>query len=290
LGIIEESTAAVVLVALKLIEAGYNMKKTSGKFREPRAYTLAELLAAMTIGAMVLVAVLGIYNRAENSAAAVTRKLDASRLPSEVLQRIAEDLDSIISAGSDVKITIENKLENLFPAAKLTILRTINDSRDREQKFEEIVWQSSYDFESAIDGLVLYRSHSGIVLEDKVLEKNKDDWERELFVPICGGVTFFKISAVRGGQLIDRWSGSLLPAGIVATISFSEPFKRVDGTFDMPDEEKITRTIAIDRTRKIKFEVVASKYAEEEEEAKDVNVPDVKSLPSAGPDKDEKAK
>lgn len=266
------------------------MKRNSGTFREPLGFSLAEVLAALTIGAMVLVAVLGIYNRAENSAAAVTRKLDASRLPSEVLQRIAEDLDSIISAGSDVKITIQNKLENLFPAARLTILRTINDSRDREQKFEEIVWQSSYDFESATDGLVLFRSHSGIILEDKVLEKNKDDWERELFVPICGGVTFFKISAIRGGQPIDRWSGSLLPPGIVVTISFAEPFRRVDGTFDVPDEEKITRTIAIDRTRKIKFEVVASQYDEEEEEAKDANLPDVKSLPSAGPEKDKKVK
>jgi hypothetical protein len=29
----------------------------------------------------------------------------------------------------------------------------------------------------------------------------------------------------------------------------------VDGSYDVPDEEKFTRTIAIDRTRKIQFDI-----------------------------------
>jgi hypothetical protein len=244
---------------------------------------LAEVLAALTIGAMVLVAVLGIYHRAENSAAAVIRKLDSSRLPGEVLQRIAEDLDSIISSSSDAKITIENKFENvagtqLVPAARLTITRTIQDSRNIEQKFEEIIWQSSYDFESPAGGQVLYRSHSGITMEDKVLDKSKDDWERELFVPICSGVTLFKIEAFTGKNPVERWTGSP-PPGVVVTISFAEPYKKADGTFDVLDDEKITRTIALDRTRKIKFEVAASQSGEGDGAAADVNAPEGKSVP-----------
>lgn len=236
---------------------GHNMKKTSGTSGMLRGFSLAEMLAALTIGAMVTVAVLGIYHRAENSAAAVTRRLDSSRLPGEVLQRIAEDLDNIISSSSDATIIIENKFENiasrmLVPAAKLVITRTIQDSRDREQKFQEIIWQSSYDFQSATDSLTLYRSSSGLNVEDKVLEKNKSDFERELFVPICSGITFFKISVLAGENLIEKWNGSP-PPGIEVTISFAEPYKRANGTFDVPDEEKITRTIAIDRTRKIRF-------------------------------------
>ena len=261
-------------------------------------FSLAEVIVALTIGAMILIAVLGIYSRAEQASAAITRKLDGSRLPGEVLQRIAEDLNCIISSSSDAKITIENKYEDLFPAASLTITKTINDSRNREQKYEEIVWQSSYDFESLIDGLVLYRSHSGIVSEDKVLEKNKEDWERELFVPICNGVTFIKINAIRGEELMERWSGSL-PPGIVVTISFAEPYKRVDGTLDVLDEEKITRTIAIDRTRKIKFQIVETGSSEDEEQEEQEeggeeispgDLPDSEKLPPGGSKITEKVK
>jgi hypothetical protein len=279
---------------MKLCTFGHNMKKTSGTSGLPGGFSLAEVLAALTIGAMVTVAVLGIYRRAENSAASVTRKLNSSRLPGEILQRIAEDLDNIISSSSDAKITIDNKFENiastmLIPAARLTITQLILDSSGKEQIFEEIIWQSSYDFQSAINGLTLYRSSSGLNLEDKVLEKNKDDLKRELFVPICSGITYFKIKALAGKNPVEKWSGSP-PPGIEVTISFAEPYKKVDGTFDVPDEEKITRTIAIDRTRKIRFDISAGKNGSNEEGQGDVNLPIDEKLSSGSPKKTEKVK
>lgn len=279
---------------MKLNAFSHNVKETSGTYRVPQGFSLAEVLAALTIGAMVTVAVLGIYRRAENSAATVIRRLDSSRLPGEVLQRIAEDLDNIISSGSDAKITVENKFENvastmLIPAAKLTITRTIRDSRDREQIFEEIIWQSSYDFDSATNGLILYRSFSGLNMEDKVLEKNKDDFERELFVPICSGITFFKISVLAGKNPLEKWNGSP-PPGIVVTISFAEPYKRADGTFDVLDEEKFTRTIAIDRTRKIRFDASTSEFGNDEEGQENMYLPSEEKLPSESPRNTEKVK
>lgn len=272
----------------------HNMKKISGTSGMPKGFTtLAEMLAALTIGAMVMVAVLGIYHRAENSAAAVMRKLDSSRLPGEVLQRIAEDLDNIISSGSNATITIENKFQNiasmLAPAAKLVITRTIQDSRDREQKFQEIIWQSSYDFQSATNSLTLYRSSGGLNMEDKVLEMNKEDPERERFVPICSGVTYFKIVALAGKNPIEKWNGSP-PRGIIVTISFAEPYKRADGTFDVPDEEKISRTIAIDRTRKIRFDLSASENGNDEEKQEDMNSPNDEEPTPESPKKPEKVK
>ena len=284
---------------MKFNAFSHNIKKTSGTSRLPRGFSLAEMLAALTIGAMVTVAVLGIYHRAENSVATVTRRLDSSRLPGEVLQRIAEDLDNIISSSSDATITIENKFENvastmLVPAAKLTITRTIQDSRNREQKFKEIIWQSSYDFESATNSLILYRSSGGLNMEDKVLEKNKDDFERELFVPICSGITFFKISVLAGGKdPIENWNGPP-PRGIMVTISFAEPYKKADGTFDVLDEEKTTRTIAIDRTRKIRFDTSTSESGNDEEGQEegqeDVNLLSDEKPPSESPKKAEKVK
>ena len=192
MGFDEKSTIGV-LIAMRLNVTEYNMKKVFGESRARPGFSLAEVITSLTIGAMVLVAVIIVYNRAERSAAAVTRKLDSSRLLSEVMQRIAEDLDGIIATGADTKINIENKFDNGFPTARLTITKTIFDNRNQEQTFENIVWQTSYDFASNVDGLVLYRSHSGMVLEDKLLDNNKSDWERELFVPICSGITYFGI-------------------------------------------------------------------------------------------------
>ena len=231
------------------------MKKTSILYRKLSGFSLAEMLAALTIGAMILVAVISIYSRAERSAGAISRRFDSSRLPCEVLQRIAEDLDRTISAGSNAKITIENKFENGLPAARLIIRKTIRDGKDKEQIFEEITWQSSIDVDS--NSLVLYRSHSGMALEDKLLDEKRESWEKDYsFVPICAGVTFFKIQVPQGETFQDNWTSDALPAGIVATISFARPFDTVTGTFDVPDAEKVTRTIAIDRTRKIQFEIV----------------------------------
>jgi hypothetical protein len=272
LGFDEESTIRV-LIAMRSGVTEYNMKKVFGTSRARTGFSLAEVITSLTIGSMVLVAVLVVYNRAERSAAAVTRKLDGSRLLSEVMQRIAEDLDGIIATGADTKINIENKFENGFPTARLTITKTFFDRRNQEQIFENIVWQTNYDFESGVDGMVLYRSHSGIAMEDKVLDKNKDDWERELFVPICAGITFFRIKVPWGENYLEKWTSTSLPPGIEITISAGEPFKTVGGTLDVPDEEKIIRTIAVDRTRKIKFAVAKREYAESEEEKNQANEP-----------------
>jgi hypothetical protein len=243
------------------------MKKNLKKHEFRSAFSLAEVLMSLTIGAMILVAVLGIYSRADYSAGAISRRLQNYRLPSEVMQRIAEDLDSIISSGPDTQITIENGYEHSFPTARLTIRRTINDIKNIEQAFEEIVWQSSYDYESPIDGLVLYRSHRGMTLEDKLLNDSKEDWERELFVPVCSGVTLFKVNAIQGDKLLDKWNETL-PTGIKVTLSFAEPVEKADGSMDVPDEEKTVRTIAIDRTRKIPFEITGAVPQEQKDQEK----------------------
>ncbi len=283
MGLIEESTTVGALIVMKSIGAKYDIEKAFGTSRVAMGFSLAEMLAALTIGAMVLAAVLGIYSRAEHSAAAITRKLDSSRRPFEVLQLIAEDLDGIVAACLDTKINIENKFETGFPTARLTILKTFHDSRNREQTFEEIVWQSSFDFESDADGLVLYRSYNGIALEDKLLDEMREDLEKAYtFVPICSGVTFFKVQVPQGEEFEDKWTGDSLPRGITATISFAEPFKTVRGTLDVPDEEKITRTIAIDRTRKIKFEIVPKEYDQDQEEGPEP-APDDETLKSDSP-------
>lgn len=238
-------------------------------------FSLAEVLAALIIVSMVLVAVLTIYSRAERSAATITHRLDRSRLPRELLQRIAEDLDGIIVAGKDTKITIpnnKNKFDHLYQTARLEILKTIYDSKNSQQKFEEIIWQANYDYDTDANGLVLYRSHTGMASEDKLLDEPRESWEKTYsFVPICTGITFFKIQVPRGENFLDQWTSATLPNAITLTISFAEPVETSAGIWEVPDEEKVTRTIAIDRSRKIKF-VIEKKKDEEETAAADKSI------------------
>ena len=237
------------------------------------AFTLAEVLAALIVGSMVLVAVLVVYGRARDSVDAATTKLDNSRLPNEVLQRIAEDLDDIVAADKSVKITVKNALDGLYPTASLTISKTIYDEETKKPKtLEQIVWQTSYDYDSALEGLVLYRSHTGIVSEDKLLDQERADLEKDYsFVPVCEGVTFFTIEVPKGENMLDIWTAEALPPGIVITISFGQPYKSITGEFDVPDEEKSRRTIAIGRTRKIKLEIPIVEMESDIEDADEPN-------------------
>ncbi len=238
------------------------MKNKCYIFTVRQAFSLAEVLVAVTIGAMVLIAVLTIYGRAETSAAAIDEKLGRNRLPYDILQRITEDIDKIIIAGSETSITVENKLDNGLASAQLTILKTYYDKKNEKKPFEQIVWQS--DYVGSAGSLVLYRSHSGLVMEDKLLDSKKEDWEREMFVPFCDGITFFKVQVRSGRNIRDRWTANALPDGIIVTVSFAPPFKTIAGTLDVPDSEKITRTIAIDRTRKLKFVIVPKEKSDEQ--------------------------
>ncbi len=237
-----------------------NMNKARKNFSFAYGFSLAEVLTALMIGSMILVAVLGIYSHSERSANSVTQRLDESRLPSEILQRIAEDLDAIVTSASDTKITIENQLEEGFAGARLTIQKTIYNSKNEIEVFEKIVWQTNYEPDA--NGLVLYRSYSGMGAEDKLLDESKETWQRELFVPICSGVTLFKIQVPIGEQFQDKWTSDSLPHGIAINISFATPVKSVTGTLEVPETKKITRTIAVDRTRKIKL-IIKKKESKE---------------------------
>ncbi|MHC4264536.1 MAG: type IV pilus modification PilV family protein [Planctomycetota bacterium] len=245
------------------------MGKTS---QSSRGFSLAEVIATLTIGSMVLVVVLGLYNRASRSAVAVTEKLNSSNLSSEILQRIAEDLDNIIETSSDITITIQNEFNQGYPTARMIIENNVYDDKNELQTFKKIVWQGSYDFESPIPGLSIYRSQSGMALEDKLLDKQKESWERELFIPLCNGVTLFRIQAIRDNKAYDSWEIASLPHAVEATISFAEPFETLDGTLDVFEEDKTKRTVVIDRTRRMGFTFI-TKYNLDLEEPKDVNEP-----------------
>ena len=249
------------------LSANYAAKRGFfGAKYSPGFSSLAEVLATLVIGALLLMALVSIHSRAEDAAGAVNQKLDSSRLPAEILQLIAEDLDRQIAPGSNTTITFANKYIKGYQAAQLKIVRSVTDSSNKQRILEEIVWQSSYDFESDLEGLILYRSHGGITLEDNLLDRARADFDKIYpYVPLCAGVTFFEILSPSGKTFVNKWSGATPPKGLVMSISFARPEQSSDGSYEILDEDKVTRTIAIDRTRTIPFQIVSR---EEEEKGR----------------------
>jgi len=238
------------------------MKTASRQSRLYPGYSLGEMLAALVIGAMVLTAILGIYGRADRAADAVLRKIESPMLGTEVLQLIAEDLDRLMGAA-DARIIIQNGFDNGYARAQLVLRRTFHDAANKEQTLDEIIWRAGYDYESGVAGLVIYRSYSGIALEDKLLDQKRQTWEENYsFVPICRGVTFFRIEVPDGDDYVDRWSAPSLPPGMRVSLSFASPYETIRGTLDVAESEKFYRTIAIDRTRSIQFTVPSGSGSE----------------------------
>jgi len=216
-----------------------------------RGISLVETIVVVAVAAMVMTAVLRIYNQVRTTAVSINQALDEDIMATEILQRIAEDLDRLAAPGLDTRININNKFSHGYNISRLVIENRIFDKRDSPVIFEKVIWQTYYDtFEEAV---ILYRSHRGINLEEKLLDADKEKIQRQMFIPLCTGITFFKIQVLRNEDFLDQWSSSKLPKSVVATISFGEPFKTISGELDVADEEKTSRTIAIDRTRKIKY-------------------------------------
>lgn len=221
-------------------------------------YSLAEMLAVLVITAMVLTAILSVYTRANRSANAVLAKIETPVLAAEVLQLITRDLDRVLGADN-VSIQVRNGFDNGFVTAEMTLRRTVEDIHRQEQVLEEIVWRAAYDYDSAVPGLIIYRSHEGVGLEDKLLDQKRDALEAESpLIPICRGVTFFKIEIPKGEGVLDRWSDASLPGGVKVSLSFAEPYETVRGTLDVLEQDKTSRTIAVNRVRTIPFTLPAA--------------------------------
>ena len=240
------------------------MYKLDKSIQYRKGLSLVETITVLAITAMLIMAVLQIYGRVKDSAASINSSLDKNVLPREILHKIAEDLDKLAATGLDTTITINNKFDGGYNTAQMIIENKIYDKKNEPQIFEKIVWQSHYDpFE---DSLVLYRSHSGLNLEDKVTDNDLAEVQAggsELFIPLAAGITLFKIEVPKDETFLEKWTEKKLPQSIVVTISFTEPIEIAPGQTEIPEEEMTQRTIAIDRTKKIQYIFVKKDVTEE---------------------------
>ncbi len=217
--------------------------------RSGRGYSLGEMLAALVIGAMVLTAILGVYGRVQQASQAVIARMDTPALAAEVLQLIARDLDRTIGADG-VTIEIRNGIDDGFSRAQLTLRQIYHDAQGNEQTLYQIIWQAARDYDSGAAGLVVYRSYEGVIPEDKLFEEHRRAGEQNYpFVPICKGVTYFRVDVPTEDRYVDQWSGTTLPVGVRVSLSLAEPYEAANGLRTVPEDEIQTRTVALDRTR-----------------------------------------
>jgi len=217
-------------------------------------FTLTELMVAVVIASMLLSVLLAISSHVQQSAGSIEQTLSEFELIQEVLQLVAEDLDTKIDPEAGTKLTVFNRMEDGYPTAKMVITTTMKDAKYEDQMLEEITWQANVDLQT--NRIVLYRSHSGQILEDKLLDQRRDEMESlSSFVPVCGGLTAFRIEVNRDDEWTQQWATPALPTGIRVVISDAQATKNARGEWEVAEEDLVIRTIAINRTRELKFDV-----------------------------------
>lgn len=229
------------------------MMKMNGKSR--LAFTLVETLVVLTMAAMILTAVLMIYQRVRASAATIIERMQQSELESEILQKIAEDIDRLAAPGFEAAIKFRNKLDVGYNSGQLILENSYYGEGDKKDIYEQIIWQTWYNPDD--NTLILYRMHDGLNVEDKVLEKNPEESSGAgLFIPVASGVTFFELRAQQGQTILAAWTADKLPEAVCVGISFVPLQQMADGSVGVPMEAITYRTIAIDRTRLIPYQFI----------------------------------
>jgi hypothetical protein len=112
-------------------------------------------------------------------------------------------------------------------------------------------------YDPLIDQMTLYRSHSGLNLEDAVVDNMRSgDTPLDVFVPVCPGLTFFGVYALTGAEEPEtQWQKQVMPNGILLQVSLAPMVQMEDGSFVLPEQSIVSRAVAVDRTRSINYKV-----------------------------------
>jgi prepilin-type N-terminal cleavage/methylation domain-containing protein len=230
---------------------------------EPAGFTLIETLTVLTITAMIMIATMSVYSAVRRNVAAIDGSLNQGELPREILQRMAEDLDRLARPGFDTSVIVRNKLKNGYNISQLIIEnRFYGDAApNKPQVAERITWQS--DFDPYTSTLILYRAHSGIRLEDGLIDRDQLDKQEqgiEQFVPLATGITHFELLIPSGDTLVTEWGQPDLPKAIRVLLSFGAPVQTETGDWIIPEQDLFVRTIAINRTRTISYQFIKKDF------------------------------
>jgi type II secretory pathway pseudopilin PulG len=251
-----------------------NKMTTNQSRQEAGGFSLIETVTVLAITAMIMIATMSVYSTVRRNVAAIDGNLDQGELPREILQRIAEDLDRLARPGFDTSVIVRNKLKNGYNISQLIIEnRFFGDAApNKPQVAERITWQS--DFDPYTSTLILYRAHSGIRLEDGLIDRDQLDKQEqgiEQFVPVATGITHFELLIPSGETLVREWGQPELPKAVRVLLSFGAPVQTETGDWIIPEQDLFVRTIAINRTRNFQYQFVKKDFNLDELDSADPN-------------------
>jgi type II secretory pathway component PulJ len=224
-----------------------------------QGFSLIEILTVLILSVMILVATIMIYSRVRGNAVMINARLDQGSVPDEILQKIAEDIDRLAAPGFDATISIQNKMDTGYNSAQLIIENRYygNEEPPQPNIYERVVWQSIYD--PMLDQMTLYRSHSGLNLEDTVVDNLRSGDEKpDMYVPICPGLTYFGVYALTdANEMAPQWQKQTMPNGVMIKLSLQPMVQMEDGSFELPEDTIVSRAVAVDRTRPIAYQLSA---------------------------------
>ncbi len=223
------------------------------------AFTLVETLVVLVLSATIFTATLGVYQHIRDASVMVDDRMSQHRLQNEIMQKITEDIDRLAVPGVEVTINFHNRSvkgtkKQLYNSGQLILNNSFYGINDKKQVYEEIVWQTSYD--PGKGKMILYRMHDGLNAEDRLLEGDASlSINTGLYIPVASGVTFFEIRTQQGENVLTEWASKSVPKAVRVGLSFAEHEELEKGVFVIPEKFIVYRKVAIDRTRKIPFQV-----------------------------------
>lgn len=243
-----------------------------------RGLTLLEVLVALAIGSLIIVACVAILNHGNKVFTSIESALDENTLPREIFQMIIRDIDEVANPDSDATLQIETRSNKGAIETRLTIIGRIYDSKNKPIEMKKIVWQSRYDNE--MRRITLYRARGGIDIADSILDTQAQENPNSLvFVPVTDELTYFEFSVLQGdSDDVTEWVKKELPTAIRISMSF-ESLQEEEASEEetAQDDSILSRVVVVDRTREIKFTVPVVTYEEKKttdpnDVAKDENV------------------
>ncbi|AQT69641.1 hypothetical protein STSP2_02835 [Anaerohalosphaera lusitana] len=231
-------------------------------------FSMLEVVTAVVAASIIMIATLTAFNRIRSATHTMHKAIGSRDKVSDVLQLITEDLDTLAMPGSDTRLSVRNHTFRGITRARLTIENRIYDSSNKAHTFESVTWQTDYDPDS--QSFILYRAHGGMALEDPILDtvgteespsqEDLQDSDLEPFIPVATGLTYFEILGMANGRELQTWASSKLPTAVKIVLSFADPVEVAPGEFEILEEDLVTRVIAVDRTRKIKYSFMKEEY------------------------------
>ncbi|AQQ09380.1 Type II secretory pathway, component PulJ [Sedimentisphaera cyanobacteriorum] len=230
-----------------------------------KGLTLLELLAALAVTSIILITMVTLLYASQNTLKTINTELDASTRSQEILQKIAEDINEFAAEGENVTFKLESKNTPEGLLYRFEMTNYFNTTSNQKDVFKKVVWQS--DFDVMLGTFVIYRSRSGMQLEDSVVStEQKQNPEREIYVPVTTGATYFSLQAYDNDKLLDEWKDDDMPGAMFIGVSFDPPVELITGEVVVPEEDRFYRTVSVSRARNYDFKFVEKDLEAEYEE------------------------